>query len=704
MVKDSKTAPKEPASPQQSERYFSRDLSWLKFNERVLDQVGRPERTIFEWLKFLHISASNLDEFFMVRVGSLYNYIDYNRTWLNKLGLHVVSFRKKLLKAARASFQKQHACFLQKVNPSCEENHFLFVQDLSLLSQQEQNELKNYFKKALFPMLTPMVFDNRHVFPALVNKVLVFGVVTHNPSEDKVNKKISFIQLPQNLSRFYRLNRSLNIGFVPIEEIIRAHLPILFRNIAILSITLFRVMRNGDFSLAESGDMETSFVEDIKRKLKKRSKGRVVRLEIEENNDRWLVDQLMQRWDIDQDNVFQVPAKSLIDLTGLQQLVQHNGTDNQLSVPPVSCPTQHDGALFEILKQQDILLHHPYNSINLVIDFIERAAEDPYVLAIKMTIYRLAQDSAVITALLKAAEYGKHVSVLIEITARFDEENNMKEAKKLEKAGCFVIYGVSSVKTHAKMMMIVRRENERITRYVHLSSGNYNEETAQCYADISLMTTDEVYANDVSEFFNVITGHSIPKAYKNLITAPLNIRKQLTAMIRQEARNAQEGLPCGIVMKVNALEDEDTIDELYAASQAGVPIQLIVRGICCLIPQKVGLSTNITVRSIVGNFLEHARIFYFHNQGDARVYTGSADIMVRSLDKRIESLFIIESPILKQQVINILAYDLKDNVNSYLMQEDGTYVKIKPGREALFNIHQAFFELTLDEVMHAQLF
>jgi len=316
----------------------------------------------------------------------------------------------------------------------------------------------------------------------------------------------------------------------------------------------------------------------------------------------------------------------------------------------------------------------------------------------------LAQDSAVTAALLEAAGRGKHVSVLIEIKARFAEENNIKEAQKLEKAGCFVIYGVSSVKTHAKIMMIVRRKDERITRYIHLSSGNYNEETAQGYADISLMTTDEVYANDVSEFFNVITGHSMPKTYKNLITAPLNMREQLTTMIRQEAENAQKGLPCGIVIKVNAMEDETTIEELYKASQAGVPIQLIVRGICCLIPQKPGLSTNITVRSIVGNFLEHARIFYFHNQGNAKVYTGSADVMVRSFDKRIESLFIIKNTVLKQQVINILAYDLKDNVNSYRMQEDGSYVKIIPGDEAPFNIHEAFFGLSLDEVMQARLF
>ena len=703
MVTDGNTAQKK-STIQQPAHYLSRDLSWLKFNERVLDQVRRPDKAIFERLNFLVISASNLDEFFMIRVGRLYNYIDYNRKWLNKMGLQVIPFRDELLKRARVSFQKQHEYFLQEVNPLCEASHFVFVQDIATLNHQEKTQLKHYFKKAVFPMLTPMVFDGRHVFPALANKLLVFGVVTHNPAEKEDNKKISFIQLPQNLSRFYRLDRSHNIAFIPIEAIVREYMSMFFRNITIVSITLFRIIRNGDFSLEESDDMEASFVEQLKRKLKKRNQGRVVKLEIEENHDRWLVDQLKHRWSIDQDNVFKVPAQSLLDLTGLHQFVQHSNTDDRLPVPPISCLVQHAGELFEILKHQDILLHHPYNSIDLVVDFLEKAAEDPYVLAIKMTIYRLAQDSAVIAALLKAAEGGKHVSVLIEIKARFDEENNMKEAKKLEKAGCFVIYGMGSVKTHAKMMMIVRREDECITRYVHLSSGNYNEETAQGYADIGLMTTDEVYANDVSEFFNAITGHSMPKTYENLITSPLNIRKQLTAMIRQEAQNARQGLPCGIVIKVNALEDEATIEELYKASESGVPIQLIVRGICCLIPQKPGLSTHITVRSIVGDFLEHARIFYFHNQGNAKVYTGSADIMVRSFDKRIESLFIIKSPVLKQQVINMLAYNLRDNFNSYLMQEDGTYLKITPGNETPFNIHKAFFEISLDEVMQARLF
>ncbi len=695
--------------PLQSGRYLSRDLSWLKFNERVLEQAERPEKTTFEQLKFLIISASNLDEFFMVRVGNLYNYIDYKKKWIDHLGLREIPFRHQLLTEIKAFFQKQHDCLLQKLLPQLQENSCAIVQDFTTLSQQVQSQLREYFKKAIFPMLTPMVFDSHHIFPALINKFLVFGVVTHNPADRKNAKKLSFIQLPQNLPRFYNVNHGTKTCFVAIEEIIRRNLDVLFKNVTLLSATFFRIIRNGDFFLEEVDDLETNFLEEFKRKLKKRSQARVVCLEIEESYDPWLLARLKQQWDIDEDNVFRVPKQSLVALTGLQQIVQYNELKGKLPtpptpVPPLSYPTGSASNIFDTLQQQDILLHHPYNSIDLVIDLIEKAAEDPYVLAIKMTIYRLAPESAVIAALLKAVAHGKHVSVLFEIKARFDEEHNMKEAKKLEKAGCFVIYGISSVKTHAKVMMIVRRENECITRYVHISTGNYNEEAAKDYADISLMTTDEVYANDVAEFFNVITGHSIPTGYENLITTPLDIRKQLSAMIHQEVDNAQQGLPAGIVIKVNSLEDEATMEALYTASQAGVPIQLIVRGICCLIPGRPGLSENITVRSIIGDFLEHARVFYFHNQGDPKVYAGSADIMVRSFDRRIETLFMIKSPLLKQQVIHLLAYNLKDNVNSYLMQEDGTYNKQQPGEELPCNIHQAFFKVTLDEVMKAQLF
>jgi polyphosphate kinase len=340
-----------------------------------------------------------------------------------------------------------------------------------------------------------------------------------------------------------------------------------------------------------------------------------------------------------------------------------------------------------------------------VLELLEKAADDPYVLSIKITIYRVAKESRITAALLKAAENGKHVSVLFEVKARFDEENNLREAQRLLKAGCFVIYGVSSLKTHTKLLLIVRKEeDDRVFRYVHLSSGNYNESTSRLYVDIGLLTTKEIYANDVSEFFNVITGHSQPAAYRNLITSPRDMRIQLCNLVKREAENARNGIPSGIVIKLNSLQDKEFIDELYAASQAGVPIKLIVRGMCCLRPGRKGVSDNIEVVSIVGEYLEHSRIYYFHNDGNPKVYIGSADAMVRSFDRRIESLFLLEEDILRRQAVNNLRYNLKDNVNSYRMYEDGSYVKLESNGEPPFNIHKEFYNITKDIVMEAALF
>jgi polyphosphate kinase len=361
--------------------------------------------------------------------------------------------------------------------------------------------------------------------------------------------------------------------------------------------------------------------------------------------------------------------------------------------------------MFKILKDRDILLHHPYNTIDPLLDLLDQAAEDPNVLSIKLTIYRLAKDSRVVNALLNAAENGKHVSVLFEVKARFDEENNLKEAQRLQKAGCFVIYGVSSLKTHTKLLLIVKREKDKVTRFVHMSSGNYNEKTSKLYTDLSLLTTNETYANDVQEFFNVITGHSMPDDYDYLITAPREMRTKLINYIKKESENAQNGLPSGIVLKLNSLQDSDTIFALYEAAKAGVQIKLMVRGICCLRPGRVGLSENISVRSLVGEYLEHSRIYYFHNNGDPLVYSGSADMMVRSFDRRLESLFLISDKLLKQQAINILAYNLKDNINTYEMQEDGSFQVITPLEgERVFNVHKEFYKVKRETIMAAKLF
>ena len=690
----------------QSSDLISRDLSWLQFNHRVLDQAKKEKRNLFEKLKFLAITSSNADEFFMIRVGSLYNYLDYGNDRVDYSGLRVIPFKDKLLADLKEFGKQQNELFLGL--KSSFGNHGFSIKNYAELTQKQRETADKYFEKTIFPMLTPMVFDPYHSFPVLMNNILIFGVVT-KALRSKEKKKMSFIQLPQNLPRFYEIKIKDKVIFVPIEKIVEVHFNKVFKNVDIVSSSLFRVTRNGDFTLEESEDIEANFLEEMKKKLKTRKTGRVVRMEIEEGADKWLIKQLKKRYEIGDENIRVTPSGSLIDFTCLWQMVNHQEFDDYKTIrpkpiPPISMTDVEDQDMFKILKERDILLHHPYNTIEPLLDLLDQAADDANVLSIKLTIYRLANESRVVEALLRAAENGKHVSVLFEVKARFDEENNMRQAQRLQKAGCFVIYGVGSLKTHTKLLLIVRKEKEKVSRFVHMSSGNYNESTSKLYTDLGLLSSNEAYANDVQEFFNVITGHSMPEEYDTLITAPTYMRKELIELIDHERENAVAGKPSGIVIKLNSLQDKDIIMAMYEASRAGVQIKLIVRGICSIRPKREGLSENIIVRSIVGEYLEHSRIFYFHNDGDPKVYCGSADMMVRSFDRRLESLFILKDPLLKQQAINILAFNLKDNMNTYEMNEDGTYVHLEPNGEAMFDVHQEFYKVKKEGVMKASLF
>ncbi|GAB3549091.1 polyphosphate kinase 1 [Spirosoma fluminis] len=702
--------------------YLSRDLSWLKFNERVLDQARRTNRTLMERLKFLAISASNLDEFFMIRVGSLYNYLDYHKQRVDYSGLREVPFRKALYTTAQQFCRDQQAVFLEQLLPLFAENG-LELATYEELTAEEQDVATDYFDRAIYPTLTPMLYDYTHTFPVLLAKVLIFGVVTQNPdgadlkslrSEDEDERqRLSFVQIPANLPRFLSFERDDRMVFVPIEEIVRHNIKKLYRNIEILSINLFRITRNGDFTLDENDDDEVDFIDEVRQKIKNRRLGRVTRVEVETSpknsiGSPWMLNLLKKRWEIDDLNIFE--TQTLLDFSAFWQIIGHPDFKDdmprpQAPVPPLGLGRDKTDDIFEVIKQRDLLLHHPYNNFEPVLQLLEQAAEDPHVLAIKITVYRLAKRSRVTEALLKAAENGKHVSVLFEVKARFDEENNIREAQRLQKAGCFVIYGISRYKTHTKLLLVVRNEGSRVVRYAHMATGNYNEDTSRLYTDIGLLTTNEIYTHDISEFFNVITGHSLPNEYQYLITAPRGMRQQLLGLIQMEAENARHGLPSGICIKVNSLEDKEVIDELYKASQAGVPIRLIVRSICCLRPHRVGLSENITVRSIVGDFLEHTRIYYFHNNGDPKIYGGSADIMVRSFDRRIESLFFLADPRVKQLATLILTYNLLDNVNAFELEEDGNFKKCEvPANVQPFNMHQRFFSVTEQEVMESRLF
>ncbi len=689
---------------------LSRDFSWMKFNMRVLDQVTNPSLNIFEKLKFLAITASNLDEFFTVRVGSLYNYIDFNKERVDYSGLREGQFRKTLLATINSFYEERNRIYREELKPAFQKNGFQIIK-YEDLNKEQLKEVEEYFDYTIYPMLTPMLCDHTHAFPILLAKNLILGVVsTENQTtlfpENEENKKLSFVQIPSNLPKFYTFEKEDCVIFLPIEQIVRNQIQKLYRNVNIESIDLFRILRNGDFSIEENDDMDADFVDEVKEKIKSRKVGRVVSMVVENNPSPWMMQIVQKKWEIDKYNIY--INHELIDYTRVWQIVNHPEFKVELpsqkpSIYPVNLNRENMNNIFEAIRENDILLHHPYNTFEPVVQLVEKAADDPNVLSIKLTIYRLAKNSRITAALLRAAENGKHVSALFEIKARFDEENNIKEAEKLQKAGCFVIYGIGWLKTHTKLMLIVRKEGPRVVQYAHMASGNYNEDTSKLYTDVGLLTANPDYTHDISEFFNVITGHSQPGHYKNLITSPKDMRLALINLIQNEARNAQEGKPAGICIKINSLEDKKTIEELYKASQEGVKIELIIRGICCLRPGRLGLSENIKVRSIVGNYLEHARIFYFHNDGHPRVFGGSADLMVRSFDKRIESLFEFVNPDIKQQLIYILKMNLADNVNAYELQENGEYHKVaKSG--AVINIHDHFFDVNPDEFKTARLF
>jgi polyphosphate kinase len=679
---------------------ISRDLSWIRFNERVLDQVRNESSNIFEKFKFLAITASNLDEFLTVRLGSLYNYLDFDKERQDYSGLRESQFRKVILNQIKKFSEIRNQIFENELLPNFERNDFKIIK-YSDLSEAQAEVVGLFFENTIYPMLTPMVYDHTHAFPILLPKNLILGVISVEQQttlfpETEEGKKLSFVQIPANLPKFFEFESETGqILFLPIEEIVRSNIQKLYVNVSIETVDLFRIIRNGDFTLDENeDDDDAGFVDEVKEKIRARQAGRVVALMIESGASASMLDTLKKKWEIDKYNI--LICDQMMDYTCLMQIVNH--AEFKPRLPVQASPIQplkfnKELNIFDAIKENDILLHHPYNNFEPVLNLIEQAAVDPKVLSIKLTIYRLAKNSRVTKALLKAAENGKNIAVLFEIKARFDEENNIKEAEKLQKAGCFVIYGIGWLKTHTKLMLIVRNEGSKVVQYAHMASGNYNEDTSSLYTDIGLLTSNQDYTRDISEFFNVITGHSLPDSYKNLITSPKQMRRSLIELIRKEAQNAQAGKPSGICLKVNSLEDKYIIEELYAASQKNVPINLIVRGICCLKPGRLGLSENITVRSVVGNLLEHARILYFHNEGQPRLFGGSADMMVRSFDKRIESIFELIDHDVKKQLIKILHINLQDNTNAYELQENGDYRKVVNVDQPPINTHRYFFNL-----------
>lgn len=704
---------------QNPNNYVNRELSWLEFNYRILGEARDKSLPLFERLRFLSITASNLDEFFMVRVASLKDMVHakYNRPDI--AGLKPAEQLTQIVEKTHELVSLQYSTYNRSLIPSLKTQGLKIVCEHEDLSEKEKSFVDEYFTENVYPVLTPMALDSSRPFPLVRNKTLNIAALmqkkdgssqylirageTPKKEKEKDGKsalEFAIVQVPSGLPRIVELPAAKGGGrrVILLEEIIERNMNTLFLNYNIVAAHPFRIMRNADFTLDEEDAVD--LLEEIRKQLKKRQWGEVIRLEIEEKVDARLLKILKRELEVDSSDIYEINGP--LDLTFLMKMYSLSGFD-YLKTPPYTpqpIPALMNGDdIFTNIRKGDILMHHPYHAFNPVIDFVRSAAKDPGVLAIKQTLYRVSGHSPIVAALAEAADNGKQVSVLVELKARFDEENNINWARKLEKAGCHVIYGLVGLKTHCKITLVVRREEDGIRRYVHLGTGNYNDSTAVLYTDCGMMTCDPRIGEDATAVFNMLSGYSEPPTWNKLSLAPLWLRNKCMKLIKKETDNACAGHSAYIKAKMNSLCDKELIAALYEASNAGVKIDLIVRGICSLKAGIPGLSENITVHSIVGNFLEHARIFCFENAGYPAVYMGSADWMPRNLDKRVEILFPVRDEKLKQEVIKILDIELEDNVKAHLLQPDGTYEKIDKRGKVLLNAQEYFAERAVKEAL-----
>ncbi|MCL2407877.1 MAG: RNA degradosome polyphosphate kinase [Defluviitaleaceae bacterium] len=659
------------------EHYINRELSWLAFNGRVLEEAQDKGNPLFERLKFLAIFSSNLDEFFMVRVAGVMTMADVKGTSLAKdvSGLTPPQQLAKISASAQSLVASQYAAY-KVIVKGLKEQGIEFV-SMKNLAASELGKVERFFSNELFPILTPMAIDAGRPFPFLSNCTLNMIIELADENTGKIRNAV--VQVPDVVPRVYELED--NLRYVLLEDIIKHFAHRLFTGNRVISAVCFRITRNSDLDIDEEDAPD--LLNEIERSVKKRKRGEPVRFEIEKNAKDKQLGYLQKTFKLDDNDVYEIAGP--LDLKFLMGFYFQYGSAwpalrnfaFQPFTKPVLAGWDAPEAVFGAIRQADIILHHPYESFDPVINFVKAAAADPNVLAIKQTLYRVSGKSPIVAALMQAAENGKQVTVLIELKARFDEENNIQWAKKLEMAGCHVVYGLVGYKTHSKMCLVVRKEDDEIRRYIHLGTGNYNDSTARIYTDLGYFTCRESFAGDVSSLFNVLTGYSGHNKYNKLITAPTFLRRQFIDMIEQEAKNAAAGLPSGIIAKMNSLVDPEIIAALYRASQAGVQVKLIVRGICCLRPGVIGISENIEVSSIVDRYLEHSRIYAFKNAGEDRIYVSSADWMQRNFDRRVEIAFPIEDDGLKGRIMNILNLSLADNVKRRVLQPDGTYVRAK---------------------------
>ncbi|MEO0898171.1 MAG: polyphosphate kinase 1 [Bacteroidota bacterium] len=662
--------------------YFNRELSWLKFNDRVLEEADDSIHPLLERLKFLAIYSSNLDEFYMIRVGGLMEQIAAGIQDLPADGLTPLTQASMVSTHVHQSVKEQYRILEEEILPKLKRKG-LRIRKINSLRIREQEDLYAYFKEQIFPVLTPLAIDPTHPFPQLNSLSLNLLVELRAPYSQEIRKAV--ILVPPSLARFIEVNeKDENKDFILIEDVIKKYLCDLFPHMKIISCAPFRITRNADIDLAEAE--ADDLLKHIERELRKRRSGTVIRMELGKEMSLANRQFLKEMTGIEEDGIFDIP--SILDLTSFFQFL---GLDfPELRDPPFASVPSHrlikNDNIFEAISEGDILLHHPYDSFNHVIEFLEEASVDPQVLAIKMTLYRTTGQSPIVAALKQAVENGKQVTALIELKARFDEENNIVWAKQLDKAGVNVVYGLLGLKTHCKIAMVVRQEDTQIKRYLHLSTGNYNEKTARIYTDIGLMTCNPDMGEDASGLFNLLTGYSLQKDWKKFFIAPTSLRSNLKKQIEQCIEEHSEQHPASIIMVMNSLVDPEIIRSLYKASIAGIQVKLIVRGICCLRPGVSGVSKNISVKSIVGRFLEHSRIYSFTANGKSKVFLGSADMMQRNLDRRVELIFPIEDEKIKMRVRAIIQCLMEDERNSRILKQDGSYKRVK--QDNGFDVHQ----------------
>jgi polyphosphate kinase len=661
------------------ESMINRELSWMDFNQRVLEEAQDETNPLYERLNFLAITCSNLDEHFMVRVASLYNLIESGSSKKDPANMTPSEQLEALMIRCHEFYKDQYRTFNKQIMPALQAENISYL-TMDQITEAEYAYLAKHFENNIYPVLTPLAVDAGRPFPLIPNQNLNL-FVTLVTQEEKVNPlestPFAIVEVPSILPRLIKLPGEKK-RFVLIEEVIAKFLNKLFYNQEIESTACFRIMRNADYEL---DDEEISdLMVEMEGILWERERGNIIRLEIQTEVDKKILKILQTLMDVSDEAVFRI--KGPIDLKFVDKIknlypnpdLHYEKFRGQIT-PAFGSERNPD--CFDIIREDDLILHHPFESFDPTIKIIQQAARDPDVLAIKQTLYRVGGDSPIVKALAEAAEHGKHVMVLVELKARFDEESNIHWARRLERVGCHVIYGLKGLKTHSKITLIVRREESGIKRYVHLGTGNYNEITAKIYTDLGLWTASEQIGQDATDFFNMISGYSIPMGWRKIIPAPRWLRQETLTRIKQEQKHAEAGRRAVIVAKINSLIDPEIIEALYSASQAGVKICLIVRGICGLKAGVKGLSENIEVRSLVGRFLEHSRIFYYYNDGREDIFLSSADWMPRNLDRRIEILFPIEDELCRERILEVLIYQMLDTDRARIMQGDGSYIRFR---------------------------